>query len=87
MSGFRLGLPPGRGATTTALISSQNPSALGQSVTFTATVTGASPTGTVTFKDGGTTLATVALNDLYGLTRAGRERNKRIKWRPQQAFT
>src|SRR5208283_4291582 len=51
--------------TTTALASSQNPSASGQSVTFTATVkpefTG-TPTGTVTFKDGTTTLATVTLS-------------------------
>jgi hypothetical protein len=46
----------GKTATTTALSSSLNPSALGQSVTFTATVTGGSPTGTVTFKDGATVL-------------------------------
>jgi hypothetical protein len=39
-------------ATTTAVISSLNPSVVGQSVTFTATVTGSSPTGTVQFKDG-----------------------------------
>src|SRR5262249_35608888 len=49
-------------ATTTALISSQNPSTFGQAVTFTATVAGVAPTGTVTFKDGATTLATIALN-------------------------
>ncbi|WP_341922218.1 Ig-like domain repeat protein [Polaromonas sp. YR568] len=48
--------------TTTALTSSANPSAYSQNVTFTATVSGAgSPTGTVTFKDGTTTLATVNL--------------------------
>ncbi|WP_271582961.1 Ig-like domain repeat protein [Bradyrhizobium sp. CCBAU 45389] len=49
--------------TTTALTSSPNPSGLGQSVTFTATVTAPSgmPTGTVTFKDGATTLGTGAL--------------------------
>lgn len=46
--------PPG--ATTTAVISSLNPSVFGQSVTFTATVTGNSPTGTVQFKDGAGTL-------------------------------
>jgi CSLREA domain-containing protein len=46
----------GPGATTTALGSSVNPSTLGQSVTFTATVTGSSPTGTVQFKDGATNL-------------------------------
>ena len=40
------------GATSTALASNNNPSTLGQSVTFTATVTGASPSGTVQFMDG-----------------------------------
>jgi hypothetical protein len=44
--------------TTTALTSSLNPSALGQAVTFTATVTGTSPTGTATFRDGSTVLGT-----------------------------
>jgi hypothetical protein len=42
--------------TETSVTSSQNPSAVGQSVTFTATVTGTGqgiPTGTVTFKVGG----------------------------------
>lgn len=39
-------------ATSTALVSSLNPSTVGQSVTFTATVTGASPSGTVQFMDG-----------------------------------
>lgn len=51
--------------TTTALISSQNPSTFNQAVTFTATVTKTggpgTPTGTVTFKDGATTLNTVNL--------------------------
>ncbi|WP_424630519.1 Ig-like domain repeat protein [Bradyrhizobium sp. SYSU BS000235] len=48
--------------TTTSVVSSVNPSAPGQSVTFTATVTGASPTGTVQFKDGASNLgAAVAL--------------------------
>jgi beta-lactam-binding protein with PASTA domain len=42
--------------TSTALASSHNPAAPGQSVTFTATVTGTSPTGTVQFYYGGTTL-------------------------------
>jgi len=47
--------------------SSANPSVSGQSVTFTATVTakspgGATPTGTVTFKDGLSTLDTGTLN-------------------------
>ncbi|HKO57006.1 MAG TPA: Ig-like domain repeat protein, partial [Thermoanaerobaculia bacterium] len=49
------------GATTTALGSSVNPSSPGQNVTFTATVTGASPTGTVTFFDGSTPLGTIPL--------------------------
>jgi hypothetical protein len=45
--------------TTTTLTSSPNPSTAGQSVTFTATVTSGSgvPVGTVTFKEGTTTLA------------------------------
>jgi hypothetical protein len=54
-------------ATTTALISSLNPSASGQSVTFTATVTGPTgnttvPTGSVTFLDGATPIGTGPLN-------------------------
>jgi len=53
-------------ATATTLKSSLNPAAVGQAVTFTATVavvapgTG-TPAGTVTFKDGATTLGSVAL--------------------------
>ncbi len=47
---------------TTSLASSVNPSTFGQSVTFTATVSGAGATGTVTFKDGATTLGTGTLN-------------------------
>jgi hypothetical protein len=46
----------GQTATTTSVVSSLNPSTSGQSVTFTATVTGSSPTGTVQFKDGGSDL-------------------------------
>jgi|GEM_PF-543808 len=48
------------------LASSQNPSMLAQSVTFTATVVSASglPTGNVIFKDGGVTVGTGALNGL-----------------------
>ena len=54
-------------ASTTTLVSSLNPSAAGQSVTFTATVSGPSgnttvPTGTVSFLDGTTTLGTGALS-------------------------
>ena len=53
--------------TTIALDSSQNPSVYGQPVTFTATVSAATPgtgipTGTVTFKEGTTTLGTGNLN-------------------------
>ena len=47
-----------KNATTTALTSSPNPSTYGQGVTFTATVLGAAPTGTVTFADGGVVLGT-----------------------------
>jgi len=48
----------------TSLTSSSNPSVSGQAVTFTATVTVSSgtPTGSVTFKDGATTLGTGNLN-------------------------
>ena len=57
--------PPSIGAfeatgvtSTTALVSSLNPSAVGQSVTFTATVSGiaGTPTGTATFKDATTVI-------------------------------
>src|SRR5262249_1360145 len=51
----------------TTLTSSLNPSLFGQPVTFTATVTAVAPatgtpTGTVTFRDGTTSLGTVMLN-------------------------
>lgn len=52
-------------ATITAVTSSSNPSQLGQSVKFTATVTaqyGGTPTGSVTFKDGQNVLAQVPLS-------------------------
>lgn len=53
------------------LTSSTNPSLVGQSVTFTATVTPAvagspTPSGSVTFKDGSAVLATVAVTDVQG---------------------
>ena len=53
----------GVATTTTAVNGAPNPSVFGQSVTFTATVSAASgtPTGTVTFKDGATTLGTGTL--------------------------
>jgi hypothetical protein len=55
-----------KASTTTTLSSSANPSAIGQPVTFTATVNvvapaAGTPTGTVTFRDGSTTLATEPL--------------------------
>ena len=53
---------PSRSATSTTLASSANPSGYGSPVTFTATVTGSSPTGTVTFNDGTTTLGTGAVS-------------------------
>lgn len=43
-------------ASTTALVSSVNPSMLGQNVIFTATVSGNGSTGTVTFDDGGSAI-------------------------------
>ena len=48
-------------STTTAVTSSVNPSQLPQSTTLTATVTPTTATGTVTFKDGATTLGTGTL--------------------------
>jgi len=50
--------------TSTSLTSSQNPSPAGQAVTFTATVSAPTgiPNGDVVFKDGASTLATVALD-------------------------
>ena len=56
-------------ATTTVVTSDLNPSNLGDTVTFTATVTTAgtnTPTGTVTFKDGNTTLGTGTLGAPVG---------------------
>jgi len=56
-----------QGSTTTTVVSNNNPSLLGQNVTFTATVNvtapaAGTPTGTVTFKDGAATLGTGALS-------------------------
>jgi hypothetical protein len=56
-------------ATTTTLISSQNPANFGASVTFTATVTTSgtnAPTGTVTFNDGTTALGSGTLSTVAG---------------------
>src|SRR5262249_9633578 len=47
---------------TTSLTSSANPSTFGQSVTFTATVSPATASGTVTFLDGGTNIGTGTLS-------------------------
>ena len=57
----------GKAATVTNIVSSGSPSVFGQPVTFTASVSATAPgagtpTGTVVFKDGATTLATVALD-------------------------
>ena len=49
--------PPGPTATTTTLGSSLNPAPAGANVTLTATVAGASPTGSVTFTDGNAAIA------------------------------
>ena len=50
------------GGSQLTLTSSANPAQVGAAVTLTATLTGSSPTGTVTFKDGATVLATVPLS-------------------------
>ena len=62
--------PPGgvnQGPTTTLVTASANPSVIGQSVTFTATVTASAhgsetPTGAITFSDRSTILGTVSLS-------------------------
>ncbi|MFO1322772.1 MAG: Ig-like domain repeat protein [Burkholderiales bacterium] len=54
------------GTSGTTLASSANPAALGANVTFTATVTGNNPTGTVNFKDNGVSLAGCSLVGLVG---------------------
>ncbi len=64
IKGTQSGITVASAASATALVSGANPSIFGSSVTFTATVTssGGTPTGTVTFKDGTTTIGTGALN-------------------------
>ena len=52
----------GKAATTTSLSASTTTPTAGQSVTFTATVAGFNPTGTVTFMDGAATLGTASLS-------------------------
>ena len=51
-----------KASSTSTVSSSLNPSISGNSVTFTATVVGYNPTGTVTFKDGATTLGSGTLS-------------------------
>jgi Autotransporter beta-domain/Bacterial Ig-like domain (group 3) len=52
----------GKASTTTSLSASTSAPTSGQSVTFTATVSGFAPTGTVTFMDGAATLGTASLS-------------------------
>ncbi len=52
--------------TTTAVASNANPAAAGATVTFTATVTGVAPTGSVAFRDGAATIAGCAAAPLGG---------------------
>jgi hypothetical protein len=59
-------LTGGVASTTTTLASSLNPSTVGLSVTFTATVTGNAPTGTVAFADGGSTISGCSVVALGG---------------------
>ena len=58
--------PPTQATTTTALASSANPANAGTAVTFTATVNGTSPTGSVSFADGGTAITGCAAVALAG---------------------
>ena len=51
--------------TTTTVASSPNPSIYGGPVTITATVTGSTPTGNVSFRDGATLIGTQALNGSF----------------------
>ncbi len=50
-------------ATTTSLVSSLNPSTVGQNITLTATVTPVAATGTVTFLDGAVAISTIAVTN------------------------
>ena len=51
----------GGGTTSTSVTSSANPAAVGATVTFTATVTGNSPTGTISFSDSGANIGCAAV--------------------------
>ena len=63
------------GHTATALSSSLNPSTVSQSVTFTATVTGANPTGTMTFTLDGAAQPAVTLSGGQGRPHNNRPRS------------
>src|SRR5439155_673562 len=52
----------GKGSSSISLVSSLNPSFFGQNVTFTATVTPSTATGTATFFDGVTSIGSAALS-------------------------
>ena len=60
------GTGSGLSSSTTTLSSSQNPAKVSQSVTFTATVAGTNPTGTVGFTSGGSTISGCAAVALTG---------------------
>ena len=64
------GAAPALTTPTVTVTSSQNPSVAGESVTYTATVAGTSgaPTGSVAFKDGGTTIGVCAASPLVPTT-------------------
>ena len=62
--------PPSLPPSTTTLASSLNPSIVSNSVTFTATVSGSSPTGTVAFMDGVTTIAGCGAQPVSGAGQA-----------------
>jgi hypothetical protein len=59
-----IGTFTGQATSATTLATSANPAIAGQSLALTATVTGSSPTGTVTFLDGTTTIGTAAVSTL-----------------------
>ena len=65
----------GKATSTTTLVSSRNPSKFGRRVTFTASVTGNAPTGTVAFTDGGNTINGCGAVPIA--TRAARKGNTR----------
>ena len=63
-SSVNFNLTNAKGSTTTTLTASPNPSTYGQSVTFTATVSISTTSGTVTFKDSGATISGCAAQTL-----------------------